>query len=91
MKRGQVWVETVIYTLIVLVLISSVLFFVKPKIEEMQDKVIIEQSIGMMEDINMIVLSLVQGGMENKRKIEFEIKQGFKPLYNVYYKSRGIK
>ncbi|HLD55705.1 MAG TPA: alpha/beta hydrolase [Candidatus Nanoarchaeia archaeon] len=76
MKRGQVWVETVIYTLIVLVLISSVLFFVKPKIEEMQDKVIIEQSIGMMEDINMIVLSLVQGGMENKRKIEFEIKQG---------------
>src|SRR3989339_692287 len=79
MKRGQVWVETVIYTLIVLVLISSVLFFVKPKIEEMQDKVIIEQSIGMMEDINMIVLSLVQGGMENKRKIEFEIKQ------DVYY------
>ena len=38
-KRGQVWVETVIYTLIALALIGTVLAFVKPKVEEMQDKI----------------------------------------------------
>src|SRR3989339_625134 len=76
MKRGQVWVETVIYTLIAFVMIGSVLAFVKPKVEEMQDKAIIEQSIGMMEDINTIVLSLVHGGAGNKRKIELGIKKG---------------
>lgn len=76
MKRGQVWIETVIYTLIAFVMIGSVLAFVKPKVEEMQDKAIIEQSIGMMEDINTIVLSLVHGGAGNKRKIELGIKKG---------------
>ena len=42
-KHGQVWVETVIYTLIAFALIGTVLTFVKPKIEEMQDSAIISQ------------------------------------------------
>ena len=44
MKRGvngQVWVETVTYTLIAIVMIGLVLSFAKPKIEELQDKTII--------------------------------------------------
>jgi len=75
-KRGQIWVETVIYTLIALVMIGLVLSFVKPKIEEIQDKAIIEQSIEIMEDINTIILSLIQGGPGNKRLIELGIKKG---------------
>ena len=49
-KNGQVWVETVIYTLIAFSLIAAVLAFVKPKIDELQDKAIIEQSIGMIKE-----------------------------------------
>jgi type II secretory pathway pseudopilin PulG len=75
-KRGQVWVETVIYTLIALVIIGLFLSFARPKIEEIQDKAIIEQSITMLEDINSKILNLVQGGAGNQRVIELGIKKG---------------
>ena len=44
-SKGQIWVETMVYTLIAFALIGIVLMFVKPKIEEIQDTSIIEQSI----------------------------------------------
>lgn len=75
-KRSQVWVETVIYTLIALVMIGLVLSFVRPKIMELQDKTITEQSIGLLEDINTIILSLIQGGPGNKRLVELSIRKG---------------
>ncbi|MCK5043821.1 hypothetical protein KAR52_02365 [Candidatus Pacearchaeota archaeon] len=75
-KKGQIWIETLIYTLIAFVIIGLVLSFVNPAIEKAQDKMIIEQSIGMMEDINSIFLSLIQGGSGNKRLIELGIKKG---------------
>ena len=75
-KRGQVWVETVIYTLIAFVMIGLVLSYAKPKIEELQDKIIIEQSMGVIKDISNVILSLTQGGAGNTRLIELEIKKG---------------
>lgn len=75
-KRGQVWVETVIYTLIAFVLIGAVLAFVKPKIEEFQDKAIIEQTLSAAENINTVMLSTVQGGSGNRRIIEMGIQKG---------------
>lgn len=75
-KRGQVWVETVIYTLIAFSLIAAVLAFVKPKIDEIQDKAIIEQSIGLMKDIDLIVREITQGVSGNKRILEISIKEG---------------
>jgi len=75
-KRGQVWVETVLYTLIAFVMIGLVLAVARPKIEEIQDKAIIEQSIKVVEDINSLVLSITQGGPGNKRLIELGIKKG---------------
>jgi len=74
--KGQVWVETVIYTLIALGLIGAVLAFAKPKIEEMQDKAIIEQSLVMLENIDSQILSAVQGGEGNKRIVELNLKKG---------------
>ncbi|MAG79036.1 hypothetical protein CMI40_01525 [Candidatus Pacearchaeota archaeon] len=74
MKRGQVWVETVIYTLIAFVMIGAVLAFVKPKIEEIRDKAIIEQTIGVIKDINSKIVELNVAG--NKRIIELGIKRG---------------
>ncbi|MEK6926537.1 MAG: hypothetical protein AABW50_04635 [Nanoarchaeota archaeon] len=75
-RKGQVWVETVIYTLIALVVIGIFVSFAKPKIEEIQDKAIIEQSVGMLEDLNDITLSLTQGGSGNQRIIDIGIKKG---------------
>lgn len=75
-KRGQVWIETVIYTLIALIMIGAVLGWGKPKIEQLQDKAIIEQTIGIFEDIDSQILSAVQGGAGNKRTLEIGLKKG---------------
>jgi hypothetical protein len=73
-KRGQIWVETIVYTLIAFALIGLVLAFVKPKIEELQDKGIIEQSISVLEDINSIIKTLGDPG--NQRIIDLKISKG---------------
>ena len=73
-KKGQIWVETVIYTLIAFVMIGLVLAYAKPKIEELQDKAIIEQSIAMMKDIDSTILTI--GCPGNQRLIELGIKKG---------------
>lgn len=75
-KKAQIWVETVIYTLIALTMIGAVLAFALPRIEEIQDKSVIEQSINAVKDINNVVLSVVQGGAGNKRLVETNIRKG---------------
>lgn len=74
-KRGQVWIETVVYTLIAFVILGAVLSFAQPRIEELQDKSVIEQSIKMLENIDSVIeeIKTVPG---NKRKIELGIKKG---------------
>ncbi len=75
-KRGQVWIETVIYTLIAFAMIGAVLAFVKPKIQEAQDKAIIQQSISVMEEMDNIITDVAIAGEGNKRKIPLTIKKG---------------
>jgi len=75
-KRSQVWIETVVYTLIALIIIGAVLGFVKPKIEELQDKAIVEQSLGMLQQIDTEISSIVKGGQGNQRVLEISIKKG---------------
>lgn len=74
-KSGQIWIETVVYTLIAFVILGAILGFAKPKIEKIQDKSIIEQSIKMLEDMDNIIeeIKAVSG---NKREIELGIKKG---------------
>lgn len=74
-KTGQVWIETVIYTLIALAMIGMVLAFVKPKIEQMQDKLVIENSLKVLEDMNVIILD-VRKVSGNQRTFDLGIKKG---------------
>ncbi len=62
------------YTLIAFAIIGLVLAFVRPKIEELQDRAIIEQSILMLKDIDSSLLTM--GGAGNQRVIEISIKKG---------------
>jgi len=75
-KRGQIWIETMIYTLIAFSMIALVLAFAKPKIEEFQDKAVIDQSVSMLEEIDSIILTIVQGGPGNVRVPKLLIKKG---------------
>jgi hypothetical protein len=74
-KSGQVWVETVTYTLIALIMIGLVLSYVKPKIEQIQDKAIIDQSADVLKNVDNIILSIkdIPG---NQRLIDIGIKKG---------------
>lgn len=74
-KKGQVWVETVIYTLIAFVVLGGVLAFAKPKIEEIQDKSTIEESVKMLEKMDQTIdeISATTG---NKRKISLSVEKG---------------
>lgn len=73
-KRGQIWVETVIYTLIAFSLMGLVLAFVIPKIDETKDKGIIEQSLGVLQNIDSLIRNL--GGSGNQRILQLGINKG---------------
>lgn len=75
MKRGQVWIESVLYTMIGLALIGLVLAFVTPKITEAKDKLAVEQTINSLNDFD-IKLNAVLEAPGNRRLIEFTMKRG---------------
>ncbi|MCL5018563.1 MAG: hypothetical protein M1416_02225 [Candidatus Pacearchaeota archaeon] len=68
------WIETVIYTLIAFVMIGLVLSFARPKIEELQDQAILQQSTEMMKQIDTTILTM--GAAGNQRILEIGIKEG---------------
>ncbi|MCX6749763.1 MAG: hypothetical protein NTW17_03420 [Candidatus Pacearchaeota archaeon] len=74
-NRGQIWVETVIYTLIAFSLMGLVLAFAIPKIQEFQDKSVIEQSIGVLREIDSLIKE-IQGSPGNQRILELGMNKG---------------
>jgi len=74
-KKAQVWVETVVYTLIAFAMIGLVLSFVKPKIEENKDRSILEQSIGIIESTDYLIEE-IRGVPGNQRVLDLSIKEG---------------
>ncbi len=75
-KLGQIWIETVIYTLIAMVLIGLVLSFAKPKIEEFRDRSSIERTINIIKEIDNSIEEIRKEGFGNKRVIEFSLVDG---------------
>jgi type II secretory pathway pseudopilin PulG len=71
---GQVWIETVIYTLIAFVMIGLVLGYARPKIQEIQDQALLKQSTEMLKQIDSTLLSMGSAG--NQRILEISIKKG---------------
>jgi hypothetical protein len=57
-------------------MIGAVLGFAKPKIDEIQDKLIIDQTFEAMKEVDAVVSTVVNGGSGNKRVIDIEIKKG---------------
>ncbi|MEI7719164.1 MAG: hypothetical protein WCI72_04805 [archaeon] len=74
-KLGQVWIETVIYTLIGLAVIGILLAVSKPKIEQMKDKIVIEQTITSLNEISTRIYD-VQIAPGNKRILDLKIAKG---------------
>lgn len=75
MPRGQVWVETVVYTLIGLSLIGLVLALITPRINEYRDRTVIEQTISSLNVIDAKINELLYAP-GNTRVVDFLLKRG---------------
>jgi hypothetical protein len=75
MKQGQVWIETVIYTLVGLALIGFVLSLSLPKINEYRDKSVIEGTLASFDKIDE-KLNQVLSAPGNIRIIDLILKRG---------------
>lgn len=75
-KNGQVWIETVLYTLIGLALIGLILNFTLPKITKTQDKIIVEQTISSLKLLDQTMSDVVASGQDNVRSYEISFKEG---------------
>jgi len=74
-KRGQIWIETVIYTLIGLSILGAVIAIVTPRITQMNDRVIITQTMDSMNKMNeQIRDALIYAG--SQREILLMVKRG---------------
>jgi|SRR3989344_5746089 len=74
-KLSQVWIETVIYTLIGLTVIGLLLSFAKPKIEAIRDKAVIDQTINALTDLDKQISDIIIAP-GNIRYAFFTIKRG---------------
>jgi len=74
-RKAQIWIETVIYTLIGLAIIGIVLGIIKPAIEERKDSISIAQSIDLLNVIDSKIneIKYVPG---NAREMEIKISRG---------------
>ncbi len=74
-KSGQVWVETVVYTLIGLSIIGIVVGIATPKIKEVTDKALIEQTLSALNELNEKIVG-TQTAIGSSRIVSFQIKKG---------------
>ena len=74
-RKGQIWVETVVYTLIGLALIGLVLAILTPQIKEFRDRAIIEQTIESLNTIDSKIVEILDAP-GNKRKVALTLERG---------------
>jgi type II secretory pathway pseudopilin PulG len=84
-KKGQVWIETVLYILIGLSLIGLILAFVTPRITQEKERALVEQTIESLNVVDSKINEVLEAGIDNVRVVEFSIGRGelyFKPEDN---------
>ncbi len=75
-KIGQIWVETVLYTLIGLSLVGIVLAIVTPRINETQDRILVEQAIDSLGSFDEKMNEILISGSGNVRDAIFLLNKG---------------
>jgi hypothetical protein len=74
-KRGQVWIETVIYTLIGLAIMGMVLAVAKPKIDEFATMKNVDQTLEAMQNIDAKIIESL-AAQANQRTADVKVSKG---------------
>lgn len=75
-NRGQVWIETVLYTLIGLSLIALVLSYVYPKVQSSQERILVDQTRESLASLDEVILTVNERGPGNIKTYDFTMKKG---------------
>jgi type II secretory pathway pseudopilin PulG len=76
-RLAQIWVETVIYTLIGLTIIAAILAIAAPAIDRYKDQLVVEQTLSVMNGFDNTIKEVRDAGSGNRRIIpELMIKKG---------------
>ena len=76
MKKGQVWIETVLYTLIGLAIMGVILSIVKPTLDQKRDELVLNQAVEILEAIEGQISDVIYRGEGNTRTVEVTLKKG---------------
>lgn len=74
-KKAQIWVESVLYTLIGLAIIGVLMIAIRPTISKTQDEFIIQQTVKALHEIDNKVIEIKQA-TGNKRIVQFQLTKG---------------
>ena len=74
-KKGQVWIETTIYTVIGLVIIAILITTATPQIEKIKDDGVLDKTMGGLLILNNKISEIEQAG-GNSREVQFTIAKG---------------
>jgi len=74
-RKADVWISTVLYTLISLAIIGTLLAVVRPRIDEMRDHYLIDQTINALNQIDKTVTS-VKTAQGMRLPVEFQLSRG---------------
>ena len=74
-KKAQIWVESVLYTLVGLAIIGILLFVTRPQISKTQDEFIIQQTVKALHEVDNKIIEIKQA-TGNRRIIEFQLSKG---------------
>ncbi len=72
-KKAQVWVETVIYTLVGLSILGLLLVSTKPKLDKMKDESLINQAI---ESFGIINEKVYEAAQTTGMRVKYDLKIG---------------
>lgn len=75
-KRGQVWMETLLYTVVTLSILTMVLSFALPKLQQGQERAVIASHVTSLKMIDKIILDLSSVSAGNQKKYILPLEEG---------------
>jgi type II secretory pathway pseudopilin PulG len=75
-KQGTVWISTILYTVISLAIIGSLMAVVQPRISQLKDSIVIDQTKNSLTKLNEVMISTKEGAIGMHIPSEFKLGQG---------------